>query len=104
MKQLDENYLFIPPGVRYCNRLPANAKLLFGIVANRAKDEGKAIFGYDELAQMFNSSKKSIYFWINALEEEGFLISKMLRRRKVHYRAFIILITAGEEPHLKIIK
>jgi len=95
MKQLDENYLFIPPTVRYCHNLPGNAKLLFGLIAHRANEEGKAIFGYDELAEIFNSSKKAIYFWIIALENEGFLISKMVRRGRVHYRFFLILCDPG---------
>ena len=96
MKELNENYLFIPPAVRYCHSLPPNAKILFGEIAARANEEGEAIFGYDELAEMFNASKKSVYFWVTALEEEGFILSRMDQIKKVHFRAFLLVLKPAD--------
>lgn len=92
MKQLKNDYLFIPNEVRYSAILPPNAKLLFGEIANRANEKGEAVFHYDEFPEMFNVNKKAVYLWICALENEGFIKSKMIRRQKEHYHIFQITI------------
>ena len=90
MKTLKENYLFIPLQVRYNQNLIPNAKLLFGEIANRANEEGKLIIAYEELRKIFRVDKKTIYFWIKSLEDEGYLASDMLRIKKIHYHVFLI--------------
>ena len=96
MKALEENYLFIPPAVRYNPNLQPNAKILFGEIALRANEKGEALVGYDELPKMFSTSKKAVYHWIAALKEEGFLVSEIVRKKKVHYHAFLIRLKPAD--------
>ncbi len=91
MEAKKEDYLLIPPLVRYNLNLPPNAKLLYGEIAQRTNDKGLSLFGNQELADLFNVDKQSIYYWVTALIEEGFIKSQILRRNKVHYRCFLIL-------------
>jgi len=92
MKTEDHNCLYIPVEVRHCPNLQPNAKLLFGEIVSRANEKGEAIFQYDEIPEMFNVKKKAVYYWVDALERKGFIISKILRRRRIHYQAFKILL------------
>ncbi|MDR5591210.1 helix-turn-helix domain-containing protein [Christiangramia sp. SM2212] len=93
MNSISKDFLFIPIQVRYCNGLPPNAKILFGEIASRANEENKAIFHYDEFPELFGVNKKAVYLWISALEKEGFLKSRMIRKQKEHYHIF--LLTTG---------
>ncbi len=90
MKTEKKDFLLIPPKVRYSITLPPNAKLLYGEIANRTNEKGLSLFNNQDLADLFNVDKQSIYYWVTALEAEGFLKSKTIRKRKVHYRYFFI--------------
>ncbi len=93
------DYLFIPPKVRYCIQLPPNAKLLYGVIANRTNEKGLSLFGNQELADIFRVDKQSIYHWVTALEKEGFIKSRNLRKKLIHYRCFLIVDWNTPDPN-----
>jgi hypothetical protein len=66
-------YAIIPATVRYCEDLPANAKLLYGEITALCHEQGFCWANNYYFSELYNVSKVSISKWISALQREGFI-------------------------------
>lgn len=75
-------YTYIPPQVRYDDRLTANAKLLCGDIFTVCMMEGVCTITNAEFGGLYNVSAKSVENWIASLVKCGYLTSDVIRDEK----------------------
>lgn len=63
----------LPAGVRYDDRIPASAKVLYAELSALAEADGYCWAGNDYLAQVFRMTEKSIREQLHALEDAGYI-------------------------------
>lgn len=63
----------LPAGVRYDDRLPASAKVLYAELSALAETDGYCWAGNDYLARVFQMTEKSIRQQLHALEDAGYI-------------------------------
>lgn len=71
-------FAVIPATVRYDERLPANAKLLFGEITALCNAEGYCWATNQYFADLYGVSIVTISRWINALAKKGYITSQIL--------------------------
>ena len=64
-------YAIIPATVRYDNTLPQGAKLLYGEISALANKTGSCWAQNAYFAGLYDTSERTIIFWINRLREGG---------------------------------
>jgi len=66
-------YAIIPANVRYDQRLPANAKLLYGEITALSNEKGYCWAGNDYFSVLYGVSKTSVSKWVSALRDAGYI-------------------------------
>lgn len=66
-------YAIIPATVRYDNRIPANAKLLYGEITALCNERGYCWATNAHFAELYDVKNRSITNWLGALEEAGYI-------------------------------
>lgn len=66
-------YAIIPAEVRYCAKLPANAKLLYGEITALTSKEGYCWASSNYFADLYDVSRQTVSGWIKSLETNGFI-------------------------------
>jgi len=66
-------YAIIPANVRYDQRLPANAKLLYGEITALSNEKGYCWAGNDYFSVLYGVSKTSVSKWVSALRDSGYI-------------------------------
>lgn len=66
-------YAIIPATIRYDNRLPANAKLLYGEVTALCNEKGFCWAGNEYFADLYSVNKETISRWLSKLIKHGYL-------------------------------
>jgi hypothetical protein len=66
-------YAIIPASVRYCEALPANAKLLYGELTALATTYGHCWASNEYFATLYQVNNKTVSLWIKALKDLGFI-------------------------------
>jgi biotin operon repressor len=66
-------YAIIPANVRYCKKLKANAKLLYGEISALCNAKGYCWATNEYFAELYGMSSTTISRLINQLKEEGFV-------------------------------
>lgn len=66
-------YAIIPATVRYDNRIPANAKLLYGEITALCNERGYCWATNAHFAELYDVKNRSITNWLSALEEAGYI-------------------------------
>lgn len=66
-------YAIIPATVRYDNRIPANAKLLYGEITALCNERGYCWATNAHFAELYSVKNRSITNWLGALEEAGYI-------------------------------
>ena len=66
-------YAIIPANVRYDQRLPANAKLLYGEITALSNEKGYCWAGNDYFSALYGVSKTSVSKWVSALRDAGYI-------------------------------
>jgi len=77
MKDKEAYYAIIPADVRYCNKLTANAKLLYGEITALCHREGFCWATNTHFAKLYKVNRATISVWINSLEENEFIKCKV---------------------------
>lgn len=63
----------IPEKVMFDGKLPAGAKLLYGVITTWAASEKVVTISDESLAKLFNTSRKTVTKWIKALTAAGYI-------------------------------
>lgn len=66
-------YAIIPATVRYDNRIPANAKLLYGEITALCNERGYCWATNAHFAELYGVKNRSITNWLGALEDAGYI-------------------------------
>lgn len=75
-------YAIIPASVRYDDKLPPNAKLLYGEITALCNKEGYCWASNDYFAGLYKVSIRSIKSWIKALAENGYICCEIIYKTK----------------------
>jgi hypothetical protein len=73
MENSPHYYAIIPATIRYDNRIPANAKLLYGEITALCNKEGYCWAGNAYFADLYQKNERSVINWINALRDAGYI-------------------------------
>ncbi|GHV06741.1 hypothetical protein FACS189485_15780 [Spirochaetia bacterium] len=101
MNETPHYYSITPANVRYDNRLPANAKLLYGELTALCNKEGYCWAGNAYFANLYGKNERSIINWINALKDAGYItvtFTYVSGTREIERRH--IRIAAAEVPEV----
>jgi len=66
-------YSIIPADIRYCNKLTANAKILYSEITALSNKEGYCWATNHYFAKLYKKNKMTISMWIQSLEDNGFI-------------------------------
>lgn len=79
MKKADKKsyYAIIPADVRYDDKLPAGAKLLYGEITALCNEQGYCWASNKYFADLYNKENKTISRWIAHLIDGGYIQSKI---------------------------
>jgi predicted transcriptional regulator len=66
-------YAIIPSSVRYNNKIPANAKLLYGEITALCNKKGFCYASNKYFANLYNVANNTASSWISSLVSEGFI-------------------------------
>jgi hypothetical protein len=84
-------YAVIPANVRYCNKLCANAKLLYAEITSLCEKEGYCWASNEYFANLDEVNDRTIRRWLNELEYEGFIKrNEFVENGKTKRKIFII--------------
>lgn len=81
MENKKNYYAIIPAPVRYCKKLKANEKLMFGELTALANEKGFCYASNDYFANLYDVSKTSVSKWISNLEKNKFIRLKMIYQK-----------------------
>ena len=70
-------YAVIPASVRYDNKLPANAKLLYGEITALCSKEGYCWATNDYFAELYKTTEKTVSRWIKHLKDRNLVDCKL---------------------------
>ena len=87
----------IPSPVRYCDKLPPNAKLLYGEIRSLTRSRGYCWAGNDYFSDLYTVSERSIARWISQLAELSFIKVVITRDKEGHVDGRRIFIS--EKPN-----
>lgn len=87
-------FAIIPAEVRYCNSIPANARLLFGELLALSTKQGYCWASNEYLGKLYNVNPKTISEWVKNLQEAHFIKSEV----KGYNRKITILSTLRKKP------
>ena len=82
MKKEETHAVIIPAELLCCQKIPANAKLLYGEILHLCNGKGICWASNLYLAGIFNVDKMTISKWIKSLNENGFIKCKHLKDNK----------------------
>lgn len=86
-------YANIPANVRYDERLPANAKLLYGEITALCNEKGYCWATNDYFAKLYKVKKETVSRWISSLESYGYIKTILIYKqgsKQVHQRKIIL--------------
>lgn len=63
----------LPPQVRFCHKLPANAKLLYGEIRALCDQQGYCWASNHYFASLYHVEKKAVSRWIQQLEAQDYI-------------------------------
>ena len=81
MENKKNYYAIIPAPVRYCKKLKANEKLMFGELTALTNEKGFCFASNDYFANLYDVSKTSVSKWISNLEKNKFIRLKMIYQK-----------------------
>ena len=95
--------IIIPENVIYSKKIPANAKLLYGVIIELCNSKGYCWASNQYFAELFNVSTTSISLWITSLRENNFITCKVYKNnsRKLFLKG-VAKKLKGEEPLRKL--
>jgi DNA-binding transcriptional ArsR family regulator len=95
-------YAIIPANVRYDKHLTANAKLLYGEITALCNEKGYCWATNGYFSELYSASKVSISKWISALEQRGYIKTKIERdpKTKQILRRYIRIVNEGIKEKL----
>lgn len=83
-------YAVIPANVRYCNDLPANAKLLFGEITALSNETGYCWASNSYFADLYNVASETISRWVSLLAKHEFIRVEVIEsegnQRRIYLR------------------
>tara|TARA_Y100000385_G_C13097926_1_gene642566 strand:+ start:1501 stop:2385 length:885 start_codon:yes stop_codon:yes gene_type:complete len=81
MENKKNYYAIIPAPVRYCKKLKANEKLMFGELTALTNEKGFCYASNDYFSNLYHVSKTSVSKWISNLEKNKFIRLKMIYQK-----------------------
>ena len=79
-KKLD--FIIIPTKVLRCRKIPANVKLLMGVIIELCNSKGHCWASNSYLAEICRVDRMKISKWVKSLVENGFIKREMLEENK----------------------
>lgn len=73
MENFKSYYAILPANVRYDDKIPANAKLLYGEITALCNEKGYCWATNNYFSNLYKVSPTSISKWISSLEKEGYI-------------------------------
>ena len=84
-------YAIIPASVRYDDKIPAAAKLLYGEISALLNADGVCFASNAYFAELYKVSERTITAWISALKKGNYLIVQIdkdengqIKQRRIH--------------------
>lgn len=78
MEERPSYFAIIPASVRYDERLPASAKLLYGEITALCNSNGYCWASNKYFAELYGVTVKSISLWLKALIDAGYIKSELI--------------------------
>ena len=100
MVETPNYYAIIPANVRYDNKLPGKAVLLYGEITALCNQKGFCWASNDYFAKLYKVNSSSIQRWAKALEEQGYITREVIYKKgtkEIERR----IIRLSATPHLK---
>lgn len=88
----------IPASVRYDERIPANAKLLYGEISALCNREGFCWAKNEYFAQLFGWAAPTVTRLLSSLRDAGYLSVEMVKTKTGHARRIFAGIYTGGSP------
>ena len=103
MKEEPSYYSIIPADVRYCDLLPAGAKLLYSEITALCDKKGYCWATNNHFAKLYKKNKATISVWISALENNDFIKCKLKNNnmRRIYIKVGIRKTLRGSKKNLK---
>ena len=95
-------YAIIPANVRYDERLPANAKLLYGEITALCNARGCCWATNEYFAELYDTTERSVSNWIAVLVECGYIESKVEYDREKQKSTRSLFIGGVEKNFLSV--
>jgi len=78
--EIPSYYAIIPANVRYCEKINANEKLLYGEISCLTNKTGKCWASNSFFSKLYKVTNKSISLWINNLKREGLIKVELINK------------------------
>lgn len=90
-------YAIIPANIRYDQNITANAKLLYGEITALCNEKGYCWATNKYFADLYGASIRTVQMWISALEELGYIKTRLKETETGSQR--YILLSQTSPPH-----
>ena len=100
-------YAIIPADVRYDERLPLGARLLYGEITALCNEKGYCWAGNTYFAELYKVSIRTVINWIKSLNDNGYLFSEFEYKensKEISARKLKIIQLGGEKNFTGVVK
>ncbi|MFT8823247.1 helix-turn-helix domain-containing protein [Liquorilactobacillus satsumensis] len=96
MEEQPNYYAIIPANVRYDDRLPSKAPLLYGEITTLCNKEGYCWATDDYFARIYHTDKRTIQRWLSSLEKFGYIKRKIKKEDNVIIKRYISILPSDK--------
>ena len=100
-------YAIIPADVRYDERLPLGARLLYGEITALCNEKGYCWAGNKYFAELYKVNTRTVINWINSLSENGYVFTEFEYKensKEISARKLKIIQLGGEKIFTGVVK
>ncbi len=82
--------VIIPAFIRFDDRLPIGARMLYGDLIELSKDTGYCIAKDSDLMELYHVSNSTIESWLRYLDQYGYIIRETMHIKQMRVRKIYI--------------